>query len=170
MRYILVAIIMTLFLTILQVSVANPYPFALISFAAWMWWAGTRAVSPWAFCSVLIIDLYSPVFGSTLFEWILVLGIVSIVSVTILTNRSLLALLAITIGTFLGVTLIDWVLWYVLSFFISNAPSLNMWQDINVGHFVIQILGTIIYTLALWLMLTKGKRGKRVYLVSDQAL
>lgn len=170
MRHILAAIVTTIFLTVFQISVANPYPFALIAFATWMWWAGARRVVPWAGASVLIIDLYSPVFGTTLLEWILVLGIVMLVSVTILTNRSLLALFAVTLGTFITDSVLHWILWYVLSFFVSNTPSLSAWQDIHIGHFITYMIQTIFYTFALWFLLTKGKRGKRVYLVSDQAL
>ena len=170
MRHILMAIIVTIFLTIVQVSLFAYYPFALLTFCAWMWWKGSRMILPWAAVSVVILDLYSNAFGSTIVEWGIILIVVTVLSSTILTNRSLFALLVVTMTTFVLEAVLHWVIWYFLSFILSSARPLSLWHDINLSAIGVSILFTAIYTTILWFIFSGGKRGRRVFLVSDQML
>lgn len=170
MRHILMAIIVTAILIIVQVSLFVYYPFALISFCAWIWWKGFRSVLPWAAITSVVLDLYSNAFGSTLFEWAIILTVIAVVSSTILTNRSMFALLVVALSGFVLGSMLHWGIWYLLWFVFPYASPLNVWYDINLVSFGISLLFTALYAIVLWFIFSGGKRGRRVFLVSDQMI
>lgn len=164
------AIIVTAILTVLQVSFFVSYPFALISFSAWIWRKGYRVVAPWAMVSAIIIDLYSSVFGSTIMGWSIVLVFVAVLSSTLLTNRSFFALLALVFSSLIAGLSIHWLVWYAFSFILSSAPILSLWHDVNILTLLWYAGMTLLYTVMLWFIVSGGKRGRKVFLVSDQML
>ncbi len=170
MRHTIVAIIVMAILTIIQVSLFAFYPFALLSFCAWIWWKGFRTVIPWAAMSAVILDLYSNTFGATLLEWSIVLAVVAVISSTILTNRSLFALLAVVLSAFVLESMLHWGLWYLLWFIVPHASQITIWYDIKPVTFFVSLVLTCVYATLLWFIFSGGKRGRRVFLVSDQML
>ena len=135
MRHILMAIIVTAILVVVQVALFGSYPFALVSFCGWIWWKGARMVIPWAAVSSVALDLYTNTVGVTMFEWCVVLSVIVVISSTVLTNRSLMSLLAVVLSGFVLESLVGWGLWYVLSFVVSHALPLSFWYDVDLKTF-----------------------------------
>ncbi len=170
MRHVLMAIIVTAILVVVQVALFGSYPFALISFCGWIWWKGSRVVIPWAAVSSVALDMYTNTVGVTIFEWCVVLCVIAVLSSTVLTNRSLISLLAVVLCGFVLGSTVNWGMWYLLSFVVSHALPLSLWYDVDLRAFGINIFFTAIYGTVLWFVFTGGKRGRRVFLVSDQVL
>ena len=170
MLSLLLGFIITLIVTVFQIGLAGSFPLALLTYSAWLWLAGPSRITPWALASVIIIDLYSSAFGINMAVWAITIATISLLVKKVFTNRSLPALLAVLLTTYVLSSLVRWGIWYGLAWVIPSAPRITFRNDIDVAGFIIKIALVILYGVCIWYIGGKKFATRQVFLVGGQII